>query len=81
MLHIEFKKAASWTSILVLIVMFSTMGCNKLEEDYAVTAAPETPDLTHLPFGGKAPTNILVYFYSNKEYYLNNYKLTMSYYS
>ena len=60
MLHIEFKKPASWTSILVLIVMFSTMGCNKLEEDYAVTAAPETPDLTHLPFGGKAPTNILI---------------------
>lgn len=45
--------------LLFLFVLLTILCCNKSDvEDTSTT--PETPDLTHLPFGGKAPTNILI---------------------
>jgi hypothetical protein len=52
---------------MVSILMISTLvffGCKKDEEPQEATPVTGTsldePDLTHLPFGGQAPTNILI---------------------
>lgn len=44
--------------IYLLLVAFTLSACKKTEEPEDNT--PEIPDLTHLPFGGNAPTNILI---------------------
>lgn len=49
---------------LSVIVLFLTLlmvtSCSKTEEENIDTPSTETSDLTHLPFGGNAPTNILI---------------------
>ena len=45
---------------LLIMALLAVVSCSKSEKDDNITPAPETPDLTHLPFGGKVPTNILI---------------------
>jgi hypothetical protein len=57
---IDFKKAFKTSYVILLISVFAMSGCSKKEEISNDNPTPETPDLTHLPFGGKAPTSILI---------------------
>jgi hypothetical protein len=56
----ELKKNAKVISASFLITLLTVTSCSKSEEDNSVSPSTETPDLTHLPFGGNAPTNILI---------------------
>lgn len=53
------EKNTNVISAFLLIFLFTISSCSKSEEDDQ-NPTPETPDLTHLPFGGNAPTNILI---------------------
>lgn len=44
---------------ILLIVLITISSCKKPDDGDDIVP-PETPDLTHLPFGGVAPTNILI---------------------
>lgn len=46
-------------NIFFAIAIVAIISCNK-SDDLVEPSIPETPDLTHLPFGGKSPTNILI---------------------
>jgi hypothetical protein len=60
MTNLEIKKASKVLNISLFIILFTTFSCSKPKDKDNVTITPETPDLTHLPFGGRAPTNILI---------------------
>lgn len=53
-------KKTKVNNILFLITLLILSSCSKSEDDNNSTLSPETADLTHLPFGGTAPTNILI---------------------
>ena len=54
----KFSNPIKATILCFVVIVSTTIGC-KQEEDPDITT-PETADLTHLPFGGTAPTNILI---------------------
>ena len=43
----------------LILTLFVVSSCKKTEEE-PIDTTPETPDLTHLPFGGTPPTDILI---------------------
>jgi hypothetical protein len=49
-------------SIFFLVALLTSISCSKEEDNNETieTTLPEEVDLTHLPFGGSAPTNILI---------------------
>jgi hypothetical protein len=50
------------TSICLFTSLLAIVSCNKSDDaiEIAGQTLPETADLTHLPFGGTSPTNILI---------------------
>ncbi|MFT5619740.1 MAG: hypothetical protein ACI9QR_000051 [Flavobacteriaceae bacterium] len=58
-MKLEFKKAYRGINSLLLIILFTFFACSKSEDDN-MNNVNETDHLTHLPFGGNAPTNILI---------------------
>lgn len=59
-MKLELKKLYRTINFLLLSSMFILFSCNKSEEVDGLPPTAEEPDLTHLPFGGKPPTNILI---------------------
>lgn len=57
---LEINKVLKSSFLFFLISLLAITNCSKPDEEDNVNPAPETPDLTHLPFGGNAPTNILI---------------------
>jgi hypothetical protein len=58
---IALKNNSNVIGAFLLISFIAISSCKKSEEDDDnLPPTPETPDLTHLPFGGNAPTNILI---------------------
>jgi hypothetical protein len=45
---------------MLAVSIITISSCSKSKEENIVTPTPETPDLTKLPFGGKAPYKILI---------------------
>lgn len=58
MLKSKFQNLFKTINTLLIITLLTTISCSK--SDTVNPTTPETPDLTHLPFGGNAPTNILI---------------------
>lgn len=48
------------TAIGLLLILAALIGCKKTDDKVESPVLPATPDLTHLPFGGKGSTKILV---------------------
>ncbi|MBK8558001.1 MAG: YHYH protein [Lewinellaceae bacterium] len=56
---IKLKRSLQVIQICFVIASLTIIGCKK-SNDKVDPNNPDTPDLTHLPFGGTAPTNILI---------------------
>lgn len=54
------KKPFKISFLFLLISIFTISSCNEPDEENNVNPTQETPDLTRLPFGGTAPSNILI---------------------
>lgn len=55
----QFKRTFVAGFLIPVVSMFTISSCSKSEQENIVNPAPETPDLTKLPFGGIAPYKIL----------------------
>lgn len=57
----QFKRTFVASFLILAVSIFTISSCSKsTEEKSVVKPTPETPDLTKLPFGGKAPYKILI---------------------
>lgn len=56
----EIKKEFKIKFLFLLLSSFTVSSCSESDEGSNVDPTQETPDLTKLPFGGNAPTNILI---------------------
>jgi len=54
------RYATTYLIALLLVASLVSAGCEATDPTPPDPSVPETPDLTHLPFGGVAPTNILI---------------------
>ncbi|MFT4643194.1 MAG: hypothetical protein ACI89R_001038 [Candidatus Azotimanducaceae bacterium] len=58
----NYRHSIKAINICLFTTLFTIISCNKSDDanEMADQNLPETVDLTHLPFGGSSPTNILI---------------------
>jgi hypothetical protein len=62
MIKLTFKASMQAIQIVFAIALLANISCSKSDapDAHVDEETPEIPDLTHLPFGGNAPTKVLI---------------------